>query len=329
MDAPFADRSQPVVVPAGRGHRRGVFPCGRWLQWTVLPMLVALLCAGCGTFAPPGERLTSLPGLSGLAWVGGDQFVAVHDAKGEGAEAQWNRVSLLRLPRSKAEGLVRTPLSVRFPGRVARDLEAAGPIPGGGLLFAESGQKGERARLFFARLVDGALVMDAAVPWPFAVDNVEAVEVGRLGDQLVLLAAERGREQASTTLRWATLELDPVRFGPAAGIDWPALDPLGPRARAVFALTLDPAGRILVASTLDPGEHGPFRSVVWRIGVLCADADGRPQVRLEEPVRIATLDGGKIESLAVRTTAAGGTQLFAGTDDEHYGGLFRPLPAAD
>ena len=110
-------------------------------------------------------------------------------------------------------------------------------------------------------------------------------------------------------------------------IDWPAIDPLGPRARAVSALTLDAAGRIYLASTLDPGEHGPFRSVVWRIGVLTAGTDGRPQVRLGPAERIATLDGCKVESLALRLLPDGGAQLFAGTDDEHYGGILRPLPA--
>ena len=62
--------------------------------------------------------------------------MAVHDAKGEGDEAKRNRVSLLRLPRGSRDGTVRTPLAVRFPGGVARDLEAASPIPGGGLLLA-------------------------------------------------------------------------------------------------------------------------------------------------------------------------------------------------
>lgn len=84
-----------------------------------------------------------------------------------------------------------------------------------------------------------------------------------------------------------------------------------------------------MASSHDPDESGPFRSVVWRIGVLAADRDGAPQVRLVEPVRIATLDGCKVESLAVRPTPEGNEQLFVGTDDERYGGILRPLPAAD
>ena len=121
-----------------------------------------------------------------------------------------------------------------------------------------------------------------------------------------------------------------LRLGlPRPRIEETAIEPLGPRARAVSVLTLDAGGRIYLASTLDPGEHGPFRSVVWRIGVLTAGTDGRPQERLGAAERIATLDGCKVESLAVRPTPEGNEQLFVGTDDERYGGILRPLPAAD
>lgn len=300
-----------------------------WLRRVVLPVLTGSLLAGCSTAAQDDHAQSSLPGLSGLAWVDTDRFLAVHDAKDEGDGAGGNRVSLLRLPRSKSDGLARTPLVVRFPGGVARDLETASPIPGGGLLFAESGQKGGSPRLFVARLADGALVIDRVLPWPVPVDNVEAIEVGRVGGRLVLLFAERGRGQDRTALRWAEFSLEPPAFGAFRTVDWPAVDPVGPRARPVSALTLDRAGRIYVASSHDPDESGPFRSVVWRIGVLAADRDGAPQVRLVEPVRIATLDGCKVESLAMRPTPEGNEQLFVGTDDERYGGILRPLPAAD
>ncbi|HYN47229.1 MAG TPA: hypothetical protein VER83_00095, partial [Candidatus Nanopelagicales bacterium] len=42
-------------------------------------------------------RASTLPDLSGLAWIEGDRFLAVHDAKYPD-EADRPRVSLLRLP---------------------------------------------------------------------------------------------------------------------------------------------------------------------------------------------------------------------------------------
>ena len=129
-----------------------------------------------------------------------------------------------------------------------------------------------------------------------------------------------------TKLRWATLSLDPVAFGPFQEVTYVGVDPVGTGARAIVALTVDREGLIYSASADDSGnDDGPFRSVVWRIGRILADGQGRPQVRLARGERLATLDGLKVESLAVRESK-GGKQVFVGTDDEHYGGALRLLP---
>lgn len=52
-------------------------------------------------------------------------------------------------------------------------------------------------------------------------------------------------------------------------------------------------------------------------------------VGLGEPVRLATLDGLKVESLAIRQSDEQDRQLFIGTDDENHGGVIRllaPMP---
>jgi hypothetical protein len=45
-----------------------------------------------------------------------------------------------------------------------------------------------------------------------------------------------------------------------------------------------------------------------------------------EPDLLATLDGFKVESLALVDGPEGMTRLYAGTDDEDFGGVLRPLP---
>ena len=40
--------------------------------------------------------------------------------------------------------------------------------------------------------------------------------------------------------------------------------------------------------------------------------------------KLATLDGLKVESLAIRESK-GAVELFAGTDDENYGSALRPI----
>jgi len=98
-------------------------------------------------------------------------------------------------------------------------------------------------------------------------------------------------------------------------------------ARPIVALAVDNAGFIYSASAYDSGnDDGPFRSVVWRIGKIIADKEGNPQVELGEGKRLATLDGLKVESIAVRETEEGGRQIYVGTDDENYGGIIRLLP---
>ena len=47
-----------------------------------------------------------------------------------------------------------------------------------------------------------------------------------------------------------------------------------------------------------------------------------------EPSLLGTVDGLKVESVALRELD-GQTQLFIGTDDENYGGTLRRLPLPD
>lgn len=53
---------------------------------------------------------------------------------------------------------------------------------------------------------------------------------------------------------------------------------------------------------------------------------GNPHVKLDKGKKLATMDGLKVESIAVHESQAGGKQVFVGTDDEHFGGIIRLLP---
>lgn len=277
-------------------------------------------------------RASTLPDLSGLAWVEDDLFLGVHDAKRNSEKTFWPRISLVRLPKSELEGVTWQSLDLKFPGPEgpSSDLESASRIPGGkGFLFAESGQEGEGARrIFFAVYRNGTLNIESQVTWPVPIKNVEATEVCQVGEQLVFLYAERAEGLPATKLRWATLSLNPLEFGTFKEVNYEGVDPVGKGARPIVALAVDTDGSIYSASAYDPGnDDGPFRSVVWRIGKMIADEKGNPQVELSEGKRLATLDGLKVESIAVRESGEGGKQVYVGTDDEHYGGIIRLLPS--
>ena len=75
--------------------------------WTVRPLAIACILLSFGACASPrardaaGEagfqRASLMPDLSGLAWIQGDLFLAVHDAKFPD-EGDLPRVSLLEIP---------------------------------------------------------------------------------------------------------------------------------------------------------------------------------------------------------------------------------------
>lgn len=291
---------------------------------------------GCATTIPAHPqgvaRASTLPNLSGMAWVEGDLFIGVHDAKRSSEKYYWPRISLVRLPKSEIEGVTWQSLDLKFPRPEgpSSDLESASRIPGGkGFLFAESGQEGEGARrIFFAVYRNGTLDIESQVTWPVPVENVEAIEVLQVGQQLVFLYAERAEGLPATKLRWARLSLNPLEFGEFKEVTYEAVDPVGKGARPIVALAVDTDGFIYSVSVYDSGDDdGPFRSVVWRIGKMIADEKGNPQVELSEGKRLATLDGLKVESIAVRESDKTGKQVYIGTDDEHYGGIIRLLPS--
>lgn len=290
---------------------------------------------GCATpiiVNPQGVvRASTLPDLSGLAWVKDDLFIGVHDAKRNSEKYHWPRVSLVRLPKSALDGVTWQSLDLEFPGPdgPSSDLESVSRIPGGmGFFFAESGQGGEGSRrIFFAVYSNDTLKIESQIPWPVPVENVEATEVCQVGQQLVFLYAERAEGLATTKIKWATLSLHPLEFGPFKEVTYEGVDPIWTGTRPIVALAVDTEGFIYSASAYDPGnDDGPFRSVVWRIGKMIADKNGEPLVHLGNSKRLATLDGLKVESITVRESDKGGKQVYVGTDDEHYGGIIRLLP---
>jgi len=269
--------------------------------------------------------------LSGLTWIEGDLFLGVHDAKDNPEKHDWPRVSLLRLPKSELQGVIRQPVQLEFPGPAGRasDMESVCRIPSSkGFLLCESGQEGpDDRRIFHAVIQDGKLTIDSHVNWPVPIKNVEATEVCQVGRNLVFLYAERADGQPSTKLRWAKLSLNPLKIGEFEEVTYRGVDPVGEGARPIVALDIDNDGQIYIVSAFDSGrDDGPYRSVVWRIGKVTTDATGRPNVELGDAQRLATLDGLKVESVTVRQLAGGKKQVYVGTDDEHYGGILRVLP---
>lgn len=279
------------------------------------------------------SALEETPGavdFSGLAWLEGDAFLTVHDAKIP-AESARPRVGVATLSRT-LEGIRWRPLEVSWPtgAGMSHDLESIARIPGTTtyLLF-ESGDDGsEYRRIYVAEAAGGEVRIREAAEWPVPITNVEGSAVARLGSGYLFLYAERAHGSGTTQIAYAPLSLNPLAFGSFDSVTFQSPDPEGPGARPVSALEVDSRGRLYVASALDlDRDDGPFRSVVWEAGRVVADEAGTPRiVLLPTPRRLATLDGLKVESIAVREHPSGDVEVFAGTDDENNGGVIRPLP---
>lgn len=302
--------------------------------------LLALLsipgCVGEPRNRPGGVsaivRASLLPDVSGLAWIDGDRFLAVHDAKVP-EEADLPRLSVLELPEG-LDGVRWTVQPVSWPGETASDLESIARIPGvsGRFLVAESTEevaaKPWSNRIFLIEVTGAGTRVVDAVAWPVPTVNVEGIAVAAAGDRRVFLFAERGHGEPAVEIRWAELSLEPLGFGAfqSAGRFRPR-DPTGAAARPVSALEVDARGFLYAASAEDPDDDaGPFRSAVYRVGRVSMDPR-EPRVELfREPQHVGGLDGLKIEAVAAREREDGSVELWIGVDDEFYGGTIRPLP---
>lgn len=288
---------------------------------------------------PPPPPPPKLLDLSGLAWIGGDRFLAVSDAKypGEGA---LNRVSVLTLP-SSLDGMGYEPFVLRYSGGPSSDFESAARIPGRSLvLLAESADdNGPFQRLFLARVGHPRPRLVDMTEWGTFTDvfNVEATAVALTDDGFKFVWAERNSGSQSTEIKWASLTLSPLVIGPQEGSVLFTLpdflvntegNPLF--SRSIVGLDVDSEGNIYSVAAYDPEgsvanpDNGPFRSAVLQIGRI----DGAGVSLLASPQILAMADSLKIESIAVRETDDG-VELFIGTDDENYGGVLRRLPPTD
>lgn len=320
------------------------------LRRFITPLLVAASLALGSTSlaiaqdeAPMPMQATTLLDLSGLVAVSGvccrgdeeatTRMLAAHDGKNPDEEGL-PRISVLSLTNS-ARGIVWEPLVIdwsEFEQGTPNDLESAAAIPGtSSALFVESGDDGGPFRRIF--LVELALDVRnvgrvaEVVPWPVAPVNVEGSAVALAGEQFIFLYAERSEGEPTTMIHWAPMSLSPLTFGDFQAVPFTSPAVTGPDDRPVTAIEVAPDGTIYVASAYDSGsDDGPFSSTIWAAGQVVDDDEG-PRIELEgEPRLVATLDAFKTESLAIQVAADGTETLFAGTDDENYGGVLRPIP---
>lgn len=282
-----------------------------------LPWLAA--CAGRPAPEVPPQAAPErrpLPPLSGLACLADGSFLAVVDTKTD-APAGTPRVIRIRLSENQPSWEP-VPVDWPAPDGTSNDLESVAAVPGSdSFLVVESGySKGRHGRILEITL-DGKVLRTGRLP--ANVTNIEGTVVARTLRGLVLLFGERG----DGTIRWADLDLSgaEIRLTEKGSVRFEVAEPQGESHRHLSTLEADAAGRLFTASTVDPGNQGPFQSVVWEIGQV-----GEQLSILGNPRRIVDVPDAKVEALAFCRGADNAERLFLGSDDEDFGGSLRPVP---
>jgi hypothetical protein len=320
----------------------------QFVIWQAL-ISVILFLSGCtlsrqaAVPAVPSSDISGL-GISGLSRVDDQTCLAVHDALGF---ENGPRLSLITIAADSGPVFKSVVIDDWLDaGGRSSDLESVCRIPSRNneFLLAESGSwQGREGRLFHIRLDTAAAkaVVLGVTRLPVLADNSPDL-VGdqyegmfcleRPGNTLLVVIGERGGSASyrSGVLRWGVLDLELHRLTfTSEGMRGLAVDAPGKWAdtngnRDIADLYVDDDGIIWASACEDPGDTGPFLSVIFRLGRVTDDPDG-PVRKISRPVVWRALSGLKVEALSSSPRAMPLGLMSIGTDDEHYGGIWRAI----
>ncbi|MCS6777928.1 MAG: hypothetical protein RMJ43_10815 [Chloroherpetonaceae bacterium] len=286
-------------------------------------------------------------GYSGMARVADDAFLVVNDRK---ASVPGYRLGIITVNAER--GVVFRALEVadwKDPDGPANDLEACCAIPGRPqeYLVAESGYVRRKfGRVFHLRLTRG--MPDA---WGVEVlqafrlagppgdegttadgDQIEGIACFRFGAKTVLVCASRGSNRGGaprlSRLTFGELDLQQHRFTRWAEVPLVASSLLNDRDCADLLVRAENGVWALWAvATVDVGDLGPYRSMVYRAGTFVPNvASGQVDFRPDQaPGARYEIHGLKVEAIAEPAATVPGSAFSIATDDEAYGGIWRPL----
>ncbi|MHC5261209.1 hypothetical protein ACYSUO_25265 [Streptomyces sp. UC4497] len=268
-------------------------------------------------------------GVSGLALSGeaaadgAVDALVVHDNKKPGQQ----RISRVTFHPSAPKDTKVTP--VAWDGMAPKDLEAIEAVPGTDGEFMALASRGLVYRLH----VDGdtARVLDLT-PLPAIPDGAdfEGFALGTSAHgKTVAVWADRGagtdRPATVFAAPFSLNEYGEAEFGSVREAEFRAAYPKGD-VRHVSDMSITKSGRIMVSSTSDAGDDGPFASTVSEAGRVSLNAKGtRAALRIAAPRSAPDrFDGRKIEAVECLPGADG--RALLGTDDENLGGYLKSAP---
>jgi hypothetical protein len=308
--------------------------------------LALIVLVGMG--APPGRAAES-PSYSGMVRIADNTFLTVHDRKTPLDKGY--RLGILTV--TEHDGTFFRPLPVkdwREDEGMPSDLEACCAIPGRSseYLLAESGSFNRK----FGRIFHVQVKRDQEGAWQAAVlrvfrcyrrqldekgrthegEQVEGIACFTDKDKTILVLGERGGqvrgEHRPGRLVWGELDFERAEFKPLGDEPLVAKSVLGDRDCSDLLLVKEKeAWTVLSVATRDGGSAGPFHSAVFRAGTFQPATETTPArfVREETPVVLYQLHGLKVEALGLAPLCILNSVFSIATDDEAFGGIWRPL----
>ncbi|WP_229529056.1 hypothetical protein [Planctobacterium marinum] len=284
-------------------------------------------------------------GFSGMARINADSFLVVTDKKGY---QQGDRLGVLKTRTDAIPEF--TAISIadwKHSDGQASDLESVCQIPGKSneFLLAESGYwKGQFGRLFHIALTIPTAVVKTVYQLPMLTgsddkidgDNFEGIVCLEHNRKFYVVLGERGGSEAypNGVLRIGVLDYDRSLLSwdeyqdKAVTVVAPELWGNPQLRRTISDLHLDNQGTVWAVATEDAGDEGPFRSIVYPAASVTDATHSEPLQRVNAPKIFWQIDGFKVEALAAPSVMVPGSVLSIGTEDESYGGTWRPLFAA-
>lgn len=294
-------------------------------------------------------------GYSGMVLIENDIYLVVKDTKNKDNTKRENgcssRVMVVRIIEN--QDVSHEYIAVddwKDSDGVPSDLEAVCSIPDRPceFLLAESGFYNNKfGRMFHIQLTkqnqDWRLIVLGVMriysrsldnqSTTYKADEIEGISCFRDSEnRLILVYAERGgvigNSQKLSRILWGELDISSYVFTPSG--DEPLVSSSVLNGRDCSDLFIRPGnGSHIVWSvaTVDAGDNGPFRSVIYRAGTFVFNSEKKELrfMRESKPIIYWQLDGLKVEALAAPTPAVPGSGFSIGTDDENYGGIWRPL----
>jgi Big-like domain-containing protein len=285
---------QQTVGP--RGLRRAV--------GVVAAVAVATVVAGAPVARGADATWTKVAsgttgGISGLA-PAASGWVVVRDNKLAGQD----RVALL-----SEDGAV---TELAWPGTAPQDLESIAAVPGDSGEYAALTSSGQGSLI---SLPGSTVSVDGRFTVPRGTQNIESLALTQVGTTTVALWATRGSTTTPANVYAATFTPATGVFGAVSttkvSVPYPTSD-----LRQVSDLTVVD-GRLVGASSSDPGVSGPFDSALYDLGSVTVAA-GRAVFSGAAPQLLGTYPGHKVEGIA-----CSGDVGLLGSDDEKLGGWIR------